>query len=54
MLYKCFTETLTGLRGIDITHIEEKENIIYIYAEMERKPHNCICCGTATDTVHDY
>ena len=21
---------------------------------MERKEHSCICCGTATDTVHDY
>ena len=21
---------------------------------MERKSHNCICCGTATDTIHDY
>ena len=21
---------------------------------MERKEHTCICCGTATNTVHDY
>ena len=21
---------------------------------MERKEHNCISCGTATNTVHDY
>lgn len=27
---------------------------VTIYAEMERKAHNCICCGSTTDTVHDY
>ena len=21
---------------------------------MKRKSHNCICCGTATNTIHDY
>ena len=54
MLYKDFTEKLLGLQGIKITNIDEDEKSIIIYAEMERKAHNCICCGTATDTVHDY
>ena len=54
MLYKHFTEKLLGLQGLNITNIEEKEKSIIIYAEMERKEHQCICCGTATNTVHDY
>ena len=54
MLYKHFTEKLLGLQGLNITNIEENEKNIVIYAEMERKEHNCICCGTATDAVHDY
>ena len=54
MLYKHFTEKLLGLQGLNITNIEENENSIVIYAEMERKEHTCISCGTATNTVHDY
>ena len=54
MLYKHFTEKLLGLQGLNITNIEENEKIILIYAEMERKEHTCISCGTATNTVHDY
>ena len=54
MLYKHFTEKLLGLQEVNITNIEENEKNIVIYAEMERKEHNCICCGTATDAVHDY
>ena len=51
MLYKHFTEKLLGLQGLNITNIEENEKNIIIYAEMERKEHNCISCGTATNTV---
>ena len=54
MLYKHFTEKLLGLQGLNITNIEENEKNIIIYAEMERKEHNCISCGTATYTVHDF
>ena len=54
MLYKHFTEKLLGLQGLNITNIEENEKSILIYAEMERKEHTCTCCGTATNTVHDY
>ena len=50
MLYKHFTEKLLGLQGLNITNIEENEKSIIIYAEMERKEHTCICCGTATNT----
>ena len=54
MLYTHFTEELLGLQGVKITNIESSEKSIEIYAELERKPHNCTSCGTATSTVHDY
>ncbi len=54
MLYVDFTEKLLGLQGLSITNIEKNDSRLFIYAEMERKAHNCICCGSATDTVHDY
>ena len=53
MLYNHFTEELLGLQGVKITNVEQEENLI-IHLEMERKRHNCICCGTTTDTIHDY
>ena len=54
MLYKHFTEKLLGLQGVNITNVEEKEGILTIFIKMDRKEHHCICCGTATDAVHDY
>ena len=54
MLYTDFTEKLLGLQDLTITNVEENEKEIHIYAELKRKSHHCICCGTATDTVHDY
>lgn len=54
MLYKHFTEKLIGLQGVIIKEVENTSDKITIYAEMERKKHNCICCGKATDSVHDY
>ena len=54
MLYDNSSEKLIGLQGLKVTNIENDEKTIMIYAEMERKEHNCIGCGTATDTIHDY
>ena len=54
MLYKHFTEKLLGLQDLIITNVEENEKHIFIYAEIKRKTHNCISCGTATNTIHDY
>ena len=53
MLYDHFTEELLGLQGVKITNAEQEENLI-IHLKIERKRHNCICFGTATDTIHDY
>ena len=54
MLYTDFTEKLLGLQDLKVTKIEKNEKAVCIYAELPRKTHNCICCGTATDTIHDY
>ncbi|MGN1193959.1 MAG: helix-turn-helix domain-containing protein, partial [Acutalibacteraceae bacterium] len=54
MLYTDFTEEVVGLQGVIITNVEKDENNLKIYAELKRKKHNCICCGTATDTIHEY
>ena len=54
MLYLHNTEKILGLQEVIVTKIEDNDNDLVIYAELERKENNCICCGTATDTVHDY
>ncbi len=54
MLYTHFTQEILGLQGIIVTKVENNEKEKTIYAELERKKQNCISCGTATDTIHDY
>ena len=54
MLYNDYTSKLLGLQGGIVTDVEESTENLTIYVEMERKPHNCPCCGTATRTIHDY
>ena len=54
MLYTHFTQEVLGLQEIIITKVESNEKELTIYAELERQTHNCISCGTATDTIHDY
>ncbi len=54
MLYTHFTQDILGLQDVKVTKIESNEKELTIYAELERKEHNCISCGTATDTIHDY
>jgi transposase len=54
MLYTNFTKEILGLQELIIKKVESDETNIKIHAEMERKTHNCTCCGTATSTIHDY
>ena len=54
MLYTHFTQEVLGLQDVKVTKIESNEKELTIYAELERKEHNCISCSTATDTIHDY
>ncbi len=54
MLYSNFTAELLGLQDVIIQKVDSTETNISIYAEMKRKPHKCIGCGTETNTIHDY
>ena len=54
MLYTDSIRKLLGLQDVIVTKVENLNNKTVLYAELERKTHNCICCGTATDTIHDY
>lgn len=54
MLYSNNTEKLLGLKGVIVKNITQTEKLTSIDIEMELKPHNCPCCGTATRTIHDY
>ena len=54
MLYTHFTQELLGLQDVIVSKVENTEKELVIYAELERKEHNCISCGTATNTIHDY
>ena len=54
MLCSHFTEKLLGLKGVIVKNITQTEKVTSIDIEMELKPHNCPCCGTATRTIHDY
>mgnify|MGYP004661576513 FL=1 len=54
MLYKYFTEKLTGLQGLSIEKVEENHYTIHIHCKLERKKHKCPCCGKLTNTIHDY
>ena len=54
MLCSHFTEKLLGLKGVIVKNITQTEKVTSIDIELELKPHNCPCCGTATRTIHDY
>jgi transposase len=54
MLYNDFTEKILGLQDVIIKDTKEKGNNLLILIELKRKEHHCTCCGTATNTVHDY
>ena len=54
MLYTDFTQEMLGLQDVIVSKVENTEKELVIYAELKRKEHDCIRCGTATDTIHDY
>lgn len=45
---------MLGLQGIIVTNIENIDEKMFVYAQMERKEHNCPCCGSITNVIHDY
>lgn len=54
MLYNYSTTNLTGLQDLIVKNTETFGNLRLIYAEIERKPHKCPCCGEVTNQIHDY
>ena len=54
MLYFHYTEKLIGLQDLIVKNVAQDQNSTTIFAQMPRKPHNCPCCHTSTDKIHDY
>lgn len=54
MLYFHYTEKLIGLQDLIVKNVAQDQNSATIFAQMPRKPHNCPCCHTSTDKIHDY
>jgi transposase len=45
---------IPGLKDCQVIKMEERKGEIFLYVEMERKPHPCPDCGQLTNKVHDY
>ena len=54
MLYNHFTEKLIGLQGIFVKKIFDNKKSNTILIEMQKKPHDCPCCGSDKTYIHDY
>ncbi|WP_390628476.1 transposase family protein, partial [Bacillus litorisediminis] len=48
------TMNIPGLKDVVITKVEQYEDIVRLYVEMERKNHRCPACNNWTRRVHDY
>ena len=49
-----FITNIPGLKEVLVSKVEQIEEIVRIFVEVERKPHKCPHCGNQTDRVHDY
>lgn len=49
-----FTMNIPGLKDCLVTKVEERNELMEIYVEMERKIHTCPSCGEKTNRIHDY
>ena len=49
-----FNMNIPGLKGVDITKIEELETGVAISVELPRQAHQCPACQQWTTKVHDY
>ena len=45
---------IPGLKDCQVIKMEERKGEIFLYVEMERKPHPCPDSGQLTNKVHDY
>jgi len=53
-VYMNITMNIPGLKDVVITKVEQYEDIVRLYVEMERKNHRCPACNNWTRRVHDY
>ncbi|WP_199880607.1 ISL3 family transposase [Bacillus massiliglaciei] len=49
-----FTMNIPGLEGVTILKVEQVEETMRVYVEMERSLQQCPDCGAPTSRVHDY
>jgi len=45
---------MPGLKDCTVTNLVERDGMVEVYVEMERKPHSCPRCGEETERIHDY
>ena len=48
------TTNLLGLKDVIVKKVEESNEVIHVEMELPRQPHQCPCCGSTTDRIHDY
>lgn len=49
-----YIESLLNLKDIIVTEVSQTESDLQITIQLERIAQPCPCCGTKTDTIHDY
>lgn len=54
MPYTDYTTKILGFEDSIILNVEENENRLDVYVEMQIRPHACPKCGAETTSVHDY
>lgn len=54
MLNKNYTRQLLGLEDVLVKNIDDQEETIHIYIQMEKRIHRCPGCNNPTSKVHDY
>jgi transposase len=54
MLYKDYITKLLDMEHMNVKDVENLSDRLILHVEMKRRPAPCPCCGTLTDTIHDY
>ena len=54
MLYEDYSTKILDMEHMNVKEIENLSDRLILHVEMKRRPVNCPCCNTLTDTIHDY
>ena len=49
-----FITNIPGLKEVLVSKVEQVEDTVRIYLEVERRLHKCPQCGNQTARIHDY